>query len=79
MSEEAKKEVMSLEAAVKEIASYLKQCQQIGKENEFAFLMLTYATGGDSDAGTGYYAGSIWDFQLIGHGLENLVTQIKHG
>lgn len=58
VSEEAKKEVMSLEAAVKEIASYLEQCQQIGKENEFAFLMLTYATGGDSDAGTGYYAHS---------------------
>ena len=62
VSEEAKKEVMSLEAAVKEIASYLEQCQKIGKENEFAFLMLTYATGGDSDAGTGYYAGSSWGF-----------------
>lgn len=60
VSEEAKKEVMSLEDAVKEIASYLDQCQQIGKENEFAFLMLTYATGRDSDAGTGYYAGSFW-------------------
>lgn len=60
VSEEAKKEVMSLEDAVKKIASYLDQCQQNGKENEFAFLMLTYATGGNSDAGTGYYADSHW-------------------
>lgn len=60
VSEGADKVVMSLEDAVTEIASYLDQCQQAGKENEFAFLMLTYATGGDSDAGTGYYAGSAW-------------------
>lgn len=60
VSEGADKEVMSLEAAVKEIASYLDKCKQAGKKNEFAFLMLTYATGGDSDKGTGYYAGSSW-------------------
>lgn len=60
VSESASKVVMSLEDAVKEIASFLDQCQQAGKENEFAFLMLTYATGGDSDNGTGYYAGSFW-------------------
>lgn len=59
VSEEAKKEVMSLENAVKEIASYLYKCEQAGKMNEFAFLMLTYATGGDSDAGTGHW-GSGW-------------------
>ena len=59
VSESAEKEVMSLEAAVKEIASYLDKCEQAGKTNEFAFLMLTFATGGDSDNGTGYYAGSV--------------------
>lgn len=58
VSESASKVVMSLEDAVKEIASFLDQCQQAGKENEFAFLMLTYATGGDSDNGTGE---SYWD------------------
>lgn len=58
VSEGADKEVMSLEAAVKEIASYLKKCEEDKKENEFAFLMLTYATGGSSDKGTGYFAGS---------------------
>ncbi len=55
VSEGADKEVMSLEAAVKEIASYLDKCEQAGKKNEFAFLMLTYATGGNSDNGTGEY------------------------
>ena len=58
VSESADKVVMSLEDAVKEIASYLDKCEEAGKMNEFAFLMLTYATGGNSDAGTGYYAGS---------------------
>lgn len=57
VSEGADKEVMSLEAAVKEIASYLKKCEENGKSNEFAFLMLTYATGGNSDYGTGYWGG----------------------
>lgn len=58
VSEGAGNEVMSLEAAVKEIASYLDNCEKAGKMNEFAFLMLTYATGGDSDEGTGEY---YWD------------------
>lgn len=57
VSEGANKEVMSLEAAVKEIASYLDKCQKAGKLNEFAFLMLTYATGGSSDDGSGYWGG----------------------
>lgn len=57
VSESAEKEVMSLEDAVKEIASYLDKCEQDGKMNEFAFLMLTYATGGSSDNGTGYWDG----------------------
>lgn len=58
VSESAEKEVMSLGIAVKEIASYLKACEEAKKTNEFAFLMLTFATGGDSDNGTGYYADS---------------------
>lgn len=57
VSEGADKEVMSLEDAVKEIASYLDKCEQAQKMNEFAFLMLTYATGGSSDNGTGYWVG----------------------
>lgn len=55
VSEDADKEVMSLKDAVKEIASYLDKCEQTQKMNEFAFLMLTYATGGSSDNGTGYW------------------------
>lgn len=55
VSESAEKEVMSLEAAVKEIASYLQTCEDAKKFNEFAFLMLTFATGGNSDSGTGEY------------------------
>ena len=57
VSEGADKEVMSLKDAVKEIASYLDKCEQAQKMNEFAFLMLTYATGGSSDNGTGYWGG----------------------
>lgn len=57
VSEGADKEVMSLEDAVKEIALYLDKCEQAQKMNEFAFLMLTYATGGSSDNGTGYRGG----------------------
>lgn len=57
VSESAEKEVMSLEAAVKEIASYLDICERNGKDNEFAFLMLTYATGGNHDNGSGYWGG----------------------
>lgn len=55
VSESAEKEVMSLGTAVKEIASYLKACEEAKKTNEFAFLMLTFATGGNSDSGTGEY------------------------
>lgn len=58
VSESAGNEVMSLKDAVKEIASYLQTCENAGKENEFAFLMLTFATGGNQDAGTGEY---YWD------------------
>lgn len=51
--------VMTLEDAVKDIASYLKKCEDLGKR-EFAFLMLTYTTG-DRDYGTGHYEeGSGW-------------------
>ena len=57
VSESAEKEVMSLEKAVKDIASYLKACEDAGKENEFAFLMLTFATGGNHDYGAGHYGG----------------------
>lgn len=55
VSERAGKVVMSLGDAVKEIASYLDKCEQEGKMNEFAFIMLTYATSGDHDYGTGYW------------------------
>lgn len=58
VSESAGNEVMSLEDAVKEIASYLQTCEDAGKDNEFAFLMLTFATGGNQDDGTGEY---YWD------------------
>lgn len=66
VSESAEKEVMSLETAVKDIASYLKTCEEAGKTNEFAFLMLTFATGGDHDYGTGHEEGFlgykwVWD------------------
>ena len=55
VSEGAGNVVMPLSQAIKDIASYLDNCPE-GKRNEFAFVMLTYATGGDSDDGTGYYA-----------------------
>ncbi len=45
--------VMTLEEAVRDVASYLEKCDELGK-NEFAFLMLTYTTG-DRDYGTGHY------------------------
>lgn len=68
VSESADKEVMSLEDAVKEIASYLDKCEQEGKMNEFAFLMLTYATGGNHDYGTGHWGEGffnwVWDREL---------------
>lgn len=37
--------VMTLGAAIQEIASYLAECEKAGKPNEFAFVMLTYTTG----------------------------------
>lgn len=66
VSESAEKEVMSLEDAVKDIASYLKASEDAGKENEFAFLMLTFATGGNHDYGAGHFGGFLglewsWD------------------
>lgn len=52
--------VMTLENAIKDIASYLKDCEDAGKMNEFAFVMLTYTTG-DRDYGSGHWEeGSGW-------------------
>lgn len=39
------KEVMKLSDAIAKIASLLKACEDAGKENEFAFVMLTYSYG----------------------------------
>lgn len=39
------KEVMKLSDAIAKIASHLKACEDAGKENEFAFVMLTYSYG----------------------------------
>lgn len=39
------KEVMELSDAIAKIASQLKACEDAGKENEFAFVMLTYSHG----------------------------------
>ena len=50
-------QVMTLETAISQIASYLDQCQEAGKMNEFAFVMLTYSTG-YYDLGAGYLLGS---------------------
>lgn len=54
--------VMTLEDAVKDIASYLKECDDLGKR-EFAFLMLTYTTG-DRDYGTGHSEG-LWGWNWV--------------
>lgn len=43
--EDRDRPVMTLGAAIQEIASYLEECEQAGKPNEFAFVMLTYTTG----------------------------------
>lgn len=51
--------VMPLSQAIKDIASYLDECENAGKENEFAFVMLTYTTG-DADWGTGHTEGALW-------------------
>lgn len=39
------KEVMELSDAIAKIASHLQACEDAGKENEFAFVMLTYSYG----------------------------------
>lgn len=51
ISEKKENKVMPLSQAIKDIASYLDACEEAGKENEFAFVMLTYTTGD-------YYLGS---------------------
>lgn len=45
VSEKKENKVMKLSQAISDIASYLKSCEDAGKENEFAFVMLTYTTG----------------------------------
>ena len=45
VSENKDKPVKELKNVISEIASYLDACQKAGKENEFAFVMLTYTTG----------------------------------
>ena len=62
VAEDRNHQVMSLSDAVKKISSYLDKCQEAGKENEFAFLMLTYTTG-DRDRGKGQmtWDGMKWD------------------
>lgn len=56
VSESKDKQVMELKDAIREIASYLEECENNKKYNEFAFVMLTYTTG-DYDLGTGHYGG----------------------
>lgn len=51
VSEKKENKVMPLSTAISNIASYLDFCEQNGKSNEFAFVMLTYTTGD-------YYLGS---------------------
>lgn len=43
--EDKDRTVMTLSEAIKKIASYLDVCEQNGKTNEFAFVMLTYSSG----------------------------------
>lgn len=43
--EDKNKTVMKLSEAIAEIATQLKACEEAGKMNEFAFVMLTYSTG----------------------------------
>lgn len=42
--EDKSRNVMTLSDAIKQIASYLDVCEQNGKTNEFAFVMLTYSS-----------------------------------
>ena len=63
VAEDRYHQVMSLSDAIKKISSYLDKCKEAGKENEFAFLMLTYTTG-DQDLGKGHLTwggGMEWD------------------
>lgn len=62
VAEDRYHQVMSLSDAIKKISSYLDKCKEAGKENEFAFLMLTYTTG-DQDLGKGHltWGGMEWD------------------
>lgn len=83
VAEDQSHQVMSLSNAVKKIASYLDQCQKAGKENEFAFLMLTYTTG-DQDLGKGHliWGGMKWDRPALSaeqtwiQGLRDKVNEI---
>lgn len=43
--EDKSRNVMTLSEAIGKIASYLKKCEDNGKTNEFAFVMLTYSSG----------------------------------
>lgn len=43
--EDKNKPVMKLSDAISKIASHLAACEGVGKENEFAFVMLTYSSG----------------------------------
>lgn len=43
--ENKNKPVMKLSEAIGKIASHLDYCEGVGKENEFAFVMLTYSSG----------------------------------
>lgn len=83
VAEDQSHQVMSLSNAVKKIASYLDQCQKAGKENEFAFLMLTYTTG-DQYLGKGHltWGGMEWDRPALSaeqtwiQGLRDKVNEI---
>lgn len=83
VAEDQSHQVMSLSNAVKKIASYLDQCQKAGKENEFAFLVLTYTTG-DQDLGKGHltWGGMEWDRPALSaeqtwiQGLRDKVNEI---
>lgn len=59
VSEKYANQVMTLAKAIEDIASYLKACEDAGKKNEFAFVMLTYTTG-DRDYGSGHWGFFEW-------------------
>lgn len=60
--EDKSRNVMTLSDAIKQIASYLDVCEQNGKTNEFAFVMLTYSSGDVLwlDDPQGYYNEQYW-------------------